>query len=59
MILTKNMFYTTDNETLMIRSPGATAEEIAIHILKNQNEHNMLLRIVTDMKQKDKQDEGK
>jgi hypothetical protein len=51
------MFYTIDNETLLIRKPGITAEAIAIQILSNQNEHTSLLRIVTDLKQKEKGNE--
>ena len=62
MKLTREMFYTSDqteqSNILLIRHPpGIPSEKVAEQILKTQDDYDVLLNIVSDLKQKEKQNE--
>ena len=62
MKLTKDMFYTSDHteqsNVLLIRHPpGVPSEDVAEQILKTQDDYDALMRIVSDLKQKEKKTE--
>lgn len=63
MKLTRDMFYTSDqteqSNVLLIRHPpGIPSEQVAEQILKTQEDYAALMNIVSDLKQKEKQNDN-